>query len=65
MSVSGHVAVFVLLILSEEPSGEYRTQVLYEDTEHIGRHTEKKSEMHAGLADIFIFKANSMGEMIQ
>lgn len=65
MSVSSRVAVFLLLILSEKPSGEYRTQVLYEDTEHKCRHTEKKSEMHAGLADIFIFKANSKGEMIQ
>lgn len=38
-------------------------QVLFEDIAY--RHTAKKSEMQVGMADIFVSKANSMGEMIQ
>ena len=61
-SVFSTVAVLVLLVL---PEGNCRTQVLSKDIVYIHSHTEKKSQMQVGIADIFVSKANSMREMIK
>lgn len=62
LGVSSSGVIFVLLIMSEKPAPGYRLTSFLK-TPHT--HTEKKSEMQVGIADIFVFKANSMGEMIK
>lgn len=62
LGVSGSGVIFVSFIMLEKPSPRYRLTSFLK-TPYT--HTEKKSEMQVGIAGIFVFKANSMGEMIK
>lgn len=59
------MAVFALLIVSRKSSWGSHPQVSSENAMCIHRHAEKKLEMHVGIADRFVSKANSMDEMIK